>query len=224
MDKQIENVRLRFQCHEDWERMPAADGARHCGHCQKKVYDFTDARQEEFLLILAENNNNVCGRFRTEQMASKHFVLPAWKKWVSAAMVLIGVNIFNNKVEAQRVKPTIQKQRAAANNQESVVGIVVPDGSEYKEMPEFIGGYDGFNKFLLKNLHFGKGMTSGRVIASFDINANGKLNNCKIERGLGSLNDNEVLRVLKLSPKWKPAMQNGKPVACRYYLPVAFKK
>jgi hypothetical protein len=36
------------------------------------------------------------------------------------------------------------------------------------------------------------------------------------------LNDNEVVRVLKLSPKWSPSMENGKAVAVGYTLPVLF--
>lgn len=34
--------------------------------------------------------------------------------------------------------------------------------------------------------------------------------------------DKEALRVMKLSPKWIPAENNGKPVSCYYNLPITF--
>jgi periplasmic protein TonB len=34
--------------------------------------------------------------------------------------------------------------------------------------------------------------------------------------------DEEALRVLKLSKKWKPGMQSGQPVRVKYTLPLNF--
>ena len=35
--------------------------------------------------------------------------------------------------------------------------------------------------------------------------------------------DAEAVRVVKSMPKWKPGMQKGEPVRCKYTLPVMFK-
>ena len=60
----------------------------------------------------------------------------------------------------------------------------------------------------------------GTIIAAFTIEKDGSLSEFEIEKSLNPFLDNEWLRVLKLMPKWKPAMQNGKPVKTRYKLPI----
>jgi len=44
----------------------------------------------------------------------------------------------------------------------------------------------------------------------------------QIIQSAGSVYDNEVLRVLKKMPKWKPAIQNNLPVARSFTQPVTF--
>jgi hypothetical protein len=45
-----------------------------------------------------------------------------------------------------------------------------------------------------------------------------------IKSVLGSRNfDNEVLRLIKGMPKWKPGQEKGKNVAVRFVLPIKFK-
>jgi hypothetical protein len=221
MSEQIKNIRLTFSCPIDWDSMDALNDGRYCSHCHKKVYDFTTAGQQEFLKILAENHNNICGRFRLEQMApAKHSFLPGWKKLASAAMVFIGINVFNNKVEAQSTKLKITNQNTQAKEADIFVGGI----GSMETNPEFPGGYEGFAYFLKKNLHYKKGMVDGRVIVTFNVNKNGNLSDFQIARGLSTLNDNEVIRVLKLSPKWKPGTLNGKPATVGYSIPVSFSK
>ncbi|QJD95094.1 hypothetical protein HH214_03975 [Mucilaginibacter robiniae] len=97
MKEEIKNVQLRFSCSENWNEMPKAEGGRYCDKCQKKVYDFTDSKVADFQRILAENNHNVCGRFTRQQMHVQPVILPFWKKWLSAAMVILGINLTNCK-------------------------------------------------------------------------------------------------------------------------------
>ena len=35
--------------------------------------------------------------------------------------------------------------------------------------------------------------------------------------------DAEAMRVVKLMPKWKPAINEGKPVAVKYVVPITFR-
>ncbi|WP_183576687.1 energy transducer TonB [Mucilaginibacter sp. X5P1] len=217
MGEQIKNIRLKFSCNADWDNMISIDGIKHCDHCQKKVYDFIDAKHNEFLKILAENNNNICGRFLPEQMARKHPALPAWKQWLSAAMVLVGINIFNNRADAQDTKPKITNQSRTKIDSNAVFGGVDPI------QPTFPGGMSAYKDFLLKNLHYDKGMLNGKVLVYFEVKPDGSLNNLRILKGLSKLNDDEVIRVFKLSPKWVPALLNGKPVLSNYSVPVLFQ-
>lgn len=94
MNDDIQNIQLRFSCPENWENMTPAENGRHCDKCNKTVHDFTNSKVEEFRAIMAENNNSVCGRFSIDQMAVVPVVLPLWKRWLSAALVLVGINLF----------------------------------------------------------------------------------------------------------------------------------
>lgn len=71
MQQDITNVKLNFSCSENWDAMTQADGGKHCDKCQKKVYDFTNSKADEFRKVLAENSYKVCGRFKIEQVAVK---------------------------------------------------------------------------------------------------------------------------------------------------------
>ena len=62
----------------------------------------------------------------------------------------------------------------------------------------------------------------GRVIVEFIIDAEGSLTNARIVRSVHPLLDNEVLRVVRLSPKWSPGVLRGQPVRVRYQMPFAF--
>lgn len=216
MDNKIKNISLKFNCPSDWNSMKSVEDGKFCDHCQKTVYDFTDAKQAEFLTILAENSGNICGRFRQEQMTPAPIKFPAWKKWVSAALVLVGINVFNNKAGAQTTKASQSKTVAAPKPETIVLGMAIQKDAS------FPGGFDGLTRFVQKNLHYTTGMKDGRVIALFIVNKDGTLSNFRITKGLSELNDVEVLRVLKLLPKWSPAIEGNKPVAVEYSLPINF--
>jgi len=215
MENKIENIRLKFNCPAAWEDMTVLDGGRYCKLCEKKVYDFTDAKRDEFLKILFENGGSVCGRFRAEQAAPLVDKSFPWKKWISAALVLVGINIFNNKAEAQKIK---LKPSSEAN----IDNPAIISGMIDQIMPQFQGGIDSFHRFLSKNLHYNKGMKNGKVVASFTVQKNGRISNIKIIKSVSSLNDNEVMRVLELSPRWIPGKENNKPIATEMMIPVNF--
>mgnify|MGYP006152915843 CR=1 FL=1 len=48
------------------------------------------------------------------------------------------------------------------------------------------------------------------------------LTDIKVVRGIGGGCDEEALRVMKLSPKWSPGVQNGKKVRVSHTLPIFF--
>ncbi|MBA2746852.1 MAG: energy transducer TonB, partial [Flavisolibacter sp.] len=48
------------------------------------------------------------------------------------------------------------------------------------------------------------------------------VNTFSILQSGGKAFDAEVIRVLKKMPKWKPAIQNGRPVAVSFSQPVTF--
>jgi len=63
----------------------------------------------------------------------------------------------------------------------------------------------------------------GIVLVEFDINLQGKVENVKLIQSVHPLLDAEALRVMRLSPKWTPAIQRGKKVKVKYVFPFNFK-
>ena len=63
----------------------------------------------------------------------------------------------------------------------------------------------------------------GTVTVRFIITKSGKLEDFTVVKSIHPLLDAEALRVLRLMPDWKPAMQGGEPKDVYYYTDVDFK-
>ncbi|HSZ85429.1 MAG TPA: energy transducer TonB [Puia sp.] len=92
-------------------------------------------------------------------------------------------------------------------------------------MPEFPGGEAALQRFLSKNIRMPIDLEPGtkiKVMAKFVVDENGNISAMQTVQS-GSIEfDNEVLRVLKKMPQWKPGRQNGRSVAVYFNLPVIF--
>ncbi|WP_316749983.1 TonB family protein [Pedobacter gandavensis] len=92
--------------------------------------------------------------------------------------------------------------------------------------PEFEGGMKGWAKFLQRNLRYPElaqeNGVQGRVLVSFVIERDGSISDVKLINGIGSGCDEEALRVIRKSPRWKPGRQNAETVRVRYTIPLAF--
>lgn len=89
-------------------------------------------------------------------------------------------------------------------------------------MPEYPGGINEFRKFVMSNFKTPKldeGL-KGMIVVQFIIEKDGSLSDIKVLRDLGHGTGEEAVRVVGLSEKWKPGIQNGKPVRVRYTLPI----
>ena len=94
--------------------------------------------------------------------------------------------------------------------------------------PEFPGGIVEFYKFVGQNYRIpeelSKNKTNGKVYLQFMIEKDGSLSEITILRDkLGYGAGEEAVRVLKLSPKWIPASDKGKPVRVMYNLPITIQ-
>jgi len=88
-------------------------------------------------------------------------------------------------------------------------------------LPQFPGGQDKLSAFIKSKLHPVKG-ASGKVLVYFVVEKTGKLNHIKVIKGLSAEANKEAVRVIKLSPKWKPGSQNGVVRRIAYTTPVIF--
>jgi hypothetical protein len=227
MDKPINNISLKFKCPAKWSEMRDLGGAHYCTHCNQKVYDFTNTKEQEFLNILAENGNNVCGRYTRAQIAPVYAAQSSWKKWLSAAVMFLGINMFSGKVRAQLVAVySVPEKQVIKDDDDLFVGRTVfagrVDREKVEKEAEFPGGENALNNFVAQHVDKTQELRTGRSDVIFTIEADGSISNCKIERGLGPSNDAEVIRIVKLMPRWKPAIANGKAIASEYILPFDF--
>jgi protein TonB len=93
-----------------------------------------------------------------------------------------------------------------------------------EQMPT--SGYD-YGKFIADNLHYPeaarKKNIEGRVTVKFIVHRDGSIGDVTVVRGIGGGCDEEAKRVVSMFPKWKPAMQSGKPVSVYFNLPIMFR-
>jgi len=97
-----------------------------------------------------------------------------------------------------------------------------------EQMPDFVGGSAGLNKFIETNLVYPKkektDKIEGTVFCEFVVDANGKVTHPKVIRSIKDHPnfDAEVLNLLDKMPNWNPGKQNGKAVPVKFTLPVKF--
>src|SRR6476620_3769296 len=81
---------------------------------------------------------------------------------------------------------------------------------------EFPGGDNGWLKYLTENFKYPKAAIrkriQGTVIVQFIVDKQGKVTDAQVIQSVHSLLDKEALRLIKESPNWKPAIQDGRPV------------
>ncbi|MEJ7692632.1 energy transducer TonB, partial [Daejeonella sp.] len=122
--------------------------------------------------------------------------------------------------------PSAQAPYPSAN-QKTVLPAGVEKFSSVEVLPEFAGGMAGWGKYLTANLRYPAEAKSkkitGRVILSFIVEKDGGISDIKVLRGIGGGADEEAVRVLSTSPKWKPGIQNGRAVRVAYTMPIFFQ-
>ena len=92
----------------------------------------------------------------------------------------------------------------------------------------FPGGHDALLAYLKTNLvcpenELGIGEKKV-VVAKFLIQPDGSASNIQITKPGGSSFDREVIRVLRMMPKWEPHLTNGTPVSVSVTQPITFAR
>lgn len=117
-------------------------------------------------------------------------------------------------------KNGVIKVTLKSSNDQMLQGVQI--FSTVQEEPKFDGGKEAWAKFLQENLNKGlpvdKGAPPGKytVVLSFIVDTKGKVSNVEAENDPGYGTAEEAVRVMKLSPNWVPAKQNGKPVVYKH--------
>lgn len=93
---------------------------------------------------------------------------------------------------------------------------------------KFPGGISAWTKFLERNLNSNVPVDNGAppnkytVVVSFLVDKNGNISEIQALNDPGFGTADEAIRVLKKSPQWTPAVQNGRNVIYRQKQPITF--
>ena len=95
-----------------------------------------------------------------------------------------------------------------------------------EDLPQFPGGASEFMKWLTKNLKYPASAQNkkikGRVVAQFIVNTDGSVSDLELTEHLEAACDREVLRVLRMMPKWQAGVMNAKPCRTKVCIPIVF--
>ena len=97
-----------------------------------------------------------------------------------------------------------------------------------EEKPSFQGGdANQFSKWVNQRLVYPEiakeNGVQGRVTLQFTVEKDGTVTKVKVLRGVDPSLDKEAVRVVSMSPKWKPGKQRDRAVPVTYTFPVIFQ-
>lgn len=126
-----------------------------------------------------------------------------------------------NQIE---IKPYVE---TTAKEEEEVDDDPIPY-TIIQDKPKFQGGdANDFSRWVQSNFRYPEDAQeagiSGRVMVQFIIDVDGSVKDVQVVRRLHPSVDNEVVRIVKSSPKWTPGKQRGKATKVRYTLPFSLQ-
>jgi protein TonB len=119
----------------------------------------------------------------------------------------------------------IQQPFQLSNNTSTPNPITAEPPPAITQAAEFPGGQQAWMAFLNRHLRTPDELEAGQkrtVLVRFSVSTDGTITQFEIIQSGGAALDNEVIRVLKKMPKWKPAVQNGNNVSVMFTQPVTF--
>lgn len=122
--------------------------------------------------------------------------------------------------------PVVTNNGGGGTGTEGADPNIVHDQYGIDASPEFPGGMEAWAKFIRKNLNYPyaaqEAGVQGKVFISFVVERDGSITDVKVAKGIGFGCDDEAMRVIKKSPRWKPGMQNKQFVRVRYNMPINY--
>ena len=95
---------------------------------------------------------------------------------------------------------------------------------DYDSVAHFSNNPDALRRFYKKNMpkYLIKKYRIPKVLVSFNVNADGSIENIWIVRSYSERYDNEAIRLVQKMPKWKPATKNDQAVKSKVLLTIEF--
>ncbi|MBP3203347.1 MAG: energy transducer TonB [Bacteroidales bacterium] len=136
-------------------------------------------------------------------------------------------DLFINTEDDANLGVDIMDYKEAAVEEEEVEEEAIPF-QLVEQKPSFNGGdANEFSKWVNSRLVYPEiakeNGVQGRVTLQFTVEADGRVTNVKVLRGVDESLDKEAVRVVSSSPKWKPGKQRDRAVKVTYTFPVIFQ-
>ena len=136
-------------------------------------------------------------------------------------------DMFINLEDDANLAVDIQDYREAVVEEEEVEEEAIPF-QLVEQKPSFNGGdANEFSKWVNSKLVYPEiakeNGVQGRVTLMFTVEADGRVTNVRVVRGVDESLDKEAVRVVSSSPKWKPGRQRDRAVKVTYTFPVIFQ-
>ncbi|OXA79799.1 TonB protein C-terminal [Flavobacterium aquidurense] len=191
------------------------------------IKQFDSVRSYQNLLLdFASNKNTISLASTINYLITKKRLVMMTKKESSIKIVLkvfsVGIVyalllfVFSTKTMAQTVK-----------NKADVKEKDIYESDAIEKQPEFPGGIAAFYKFVGSNFKMPaeaeKNKIQGKAYMQFVVEKDGSLSDLRTMKDVGYGIGDEVIRVLKLSPKWTSGSIDGKPVRVMYTLPITIQ-
>ncbi len=62
LGKMLDRISIAALCSANWDSMPGSDRVRHCGQCNKNVYNLSEMTRREAEALLREKDGQLCAR------------------------------------------------------------------------------------------------------------------------------------------------------------------
>jgi len=89
--------------------------------------------------------------------------------------------------------------------------------------PEFVGGKEALFNYIKETIQYPDDVETGNIYVAFIVGSDGSIRDARVFKGVKESMDKEALRIINGMPNWDPGLNDGKPVASVYGLPIIFK-
>jgi protein TonB len=164
-------------------------------------------------------------RLNVRQINNSRFEIVDQPTTVPTQTSIEGAAISNINVDGIDVNETPSVLPIGTVVEQSIVETAPPPPPAPSTAAEFPGGQKKWMEFLNRHLRTPAELETGQkknVLVRFAVGEDGTVTQFEIVQSGGTSFDNEVIRVLKKMPKWKPAVQNGRNVSVMFTQPVTF--
>ena len=218
----LQHIQLTFKCPKTLTELTLCNSDWYCKGCHKVIRDFRGMAEADIMSSIDLTSKMHCGIFDADRIT--YAPQPKWRRWLSAGLMAMGLTTLHNAVLAQQKRatakpaPAIIKPIVDTTKEQATVGVFIT----LELQPEYPGGIAKFHDYIAKNLDLKNITISERKkgIVQFTVERDGSLTDIKVVRSIGPEIDDKIVQLIKKSYRWKPGIQNGRPVKVTYAVPI----